>query len=511
MALIDEVRQKEIEYCRENPEYFIDAYGHIEDKDNAESIIQPFEMWDAQRKALRSILENKFNVILKARQLGFTWLVLHVIAWMLTCFPGRTVIALSQKEDDAKELIRRFANVILANMPALIAEEKGKRAGWNGPVWSANALEVKIKFPNGLVSVLTGMPSSPGAGRSWTANLIFLDEWAFQSFAEEIYKSGFPTVNRPTGGQVIGLSTIERGSFFEQIFTDPDNGYNKIFIPWYADPRRDQAWYEKTKQAMGDAITQEYPATIEEALAVPGGAFFPEVTKKNTLETRPLDVDEENKPRRVIRYVCIDYGLDMFSAHWVMVDQKGNAQVYREYDAPDKTISQAASILQKMSEDEDVHLYLAPPDLWNRRQETGKSAAIIFGENGINLVKTSNDMLNGCFAMKEWFKPQENKITGELGKSKLTILEGSAPNLYKCLQKIQKDKKKPNVYAKDPHDLTHDVDSLRCFCVYWTIAAEAERKEKSKKIWTADLLEDYYNASEDDKAMLVARYGEPIT
>ena len=509
MSLMSEVRQKEIEYCRDNLEYFVDTYGHIEDKDNAESIVQPFKMWEAQREALRSIRDHKFNVVLKARQLGFTWLALHYIDWLLTCFPGRTVIALSQKEDDAKELIRRFAYVILANHKELMQEEKSRQTGWDGIVWSANALEVKIKHPNGLVSVLTGMPSSPGAGRSWTANLIFLDEWAFQSFAEEIYKSGFPTVNRPTGGQVLGLSTIERGSFFEQIFTDPDNGYNKIFIPWNADPRRDEAWYEKTKQAMGDAITQEYPATIEEALAVPGGAFFPEVTKKNTLEVRPLDMDEEGKSKNVIKYVCIDYGLDMFSAHWVMVDHRNHAQVYREYDAPNKTISEAAGILLKMNAEESIHSYLAPPDLWNRRQETGKSAANIFSENGIQLVKTSNDLLNGCLSMKEWLKPQVNPVTEETGKSKLTILEGSAPNLYKCLQKIQKDKKKPNIYAKDPHDLTHDVDSLRCFCVYWTTKAEAKSREQKKKIWTEDMIEDYLNANDDGKAYLEAKYGVP--
>jgi hypothetical protein len=111
--------------------------------------------------------------------------------------------------------------------------------------------------------------------------------------------------------------------------------------------------------------------------------------------------------------------------------------------------------------------------------------------------------------MKEWLKPQVNPITEEVGKSKLTILEDAAPNLYKCLQKIQKDKKKPNVYAKDPHDLTHDVDSLRCFCVYWTVKAEAKTKAQKKQIWTEDMIEDYLNANEDGRAYLEAKYGVP--
>ena len=124
MSMIGDMRRDQIEYCRDNLEYFIEKYGHIEDKDNLESTIQPFEMWQAQKEALASIRDNKFTVILKARQLGITWLVLHYAVWMMLCFPGRTVIALSQKEDDAKELIRRIAEVILRYMNSLIVEKK---------------------------------------------------------------------------------------------------------------------------------------------------------------------------------------------------------------------------------------------------------------------------------------------------------------------------------------------------------------------------------------------------
>ena len=499
MSVIGELREKEIEYCREHLEYFIDNYGHIEDKDNKENIIQPFKMWPAQREALNSIANNKLNAILKARQLGITWLVLHYAVWLMLCFPGRTVIALSQKEEDAKELVRRVAEVILFSMGSLIVEAKRAPANWQGATYTYNQLEVVIKFPNGVKSKFTGMASSPGAGRSWTANLIILDEWAFQPNAEEIYSAGFPTVNRPTGGQLVGLSTIDRGTFFERIYTDPDNNFNKIFIPWYADPNRDEVWYENTKKGMGDLITQEYPASIEEALTVPGGSFFPEVNEKNTITKEPL----ENK-RKVIRYVAIDYGLDMFSAHWIAVDTFGNAQVYREYDSPNKTIAEACAILVDLCEGEEIEQYLAPPDLWNRRQETGKSASYIFSENGVNLTKTNNDLLNGCLAMKEWLRPQ-----GEM-KSKLTILDGEAPNLYNCLKKIQKDKRKPNIYAKQPHDLTHDVDSLRCFCIYWTLTAQEDKESKKKTWWTEDRIEDWRNATDEEREYLESKYGEPI-
>jgi len=486
-----ELREIEYQYCREHLEYFVRKYGHIEDKD-ADTLIQPFDLWPEQEKALGQFRDHKLNVILKARQLGITWLVLHYALWKMIN-PGRTVIGLSRTEDEAQELVRRMA-VILDNMRSLFAPKNDQPVNWANAYWENTSLILTIHFANGPDSVFKCFPSSPNAARSFTADLIVFDEWAFQQFAEDIWKAGFPTINRPNGGQVVGLSTIERGSFFEKVFTDPDNGFNKIFIPWYADPRRDEKWYEQTKRTMGDMITQEYPATIDEALTVPGGSFFPEVKR----ETHITNVELEGKLRR---YVCLDYGLDMLSAHWIQVDTKGNAQIYREYDAPDKTIGAACDILRSLSGDERIEYWLAPSDLWSRSQETGKSRAILFSENGINLTKTSRDFPAGCASMKEWLKPIDDK-------ARLTILEGCAPNLYRCLQKIQKDKKRPNIYAKDPHDLTHDVDSLRSFCVWWVRSPEIDYEVIETKQHQS-ILEDIENASPEDREYLLKKYGEP--
>lgn len=494
MASIEELRQAEIEYCKSDIVYFVENYCHYEDKDAAE-LIQPFIMWDMQKKALLSIHENRLNVILKARQLGFSWLTISYAAWLCVLYTGRTVIGLSRTEDEAKELVRRLG-VEFKYMPEFIQPEKECPKGWKGATYKQNAMEIVVSFPNGPESKFTAFPSSANAGRSFTADLIIFDEWAFQQFAEEIWTSAFPVINRPMGGKVIGLSTIDRGSLFEKIFTDKDNGFNKIFIPWFADPRRDEEWYENTKRAMGDLITQEYPATIEEALTVPGGSFFPEVSKLTHIDKEPLDIDG----REVVRYLHIDYGLDMLSAHWTMIDEHNHAQVYREYDAPNLTIGAACDVLLDLCEDEKIELILAPPDLWNRSQESGKSRAQIFQENGITLTKVSNDFKAGCSNMKEWLAVQQN------GKPDLTFLDGAAPNLVDCLMKIQRDKRKPDVYAKEPHDLTHDTDSLRYFCVWWTHSAKVVKK-RTRRSLPSDIQEDIRNAKGADREFLLKKYG----
>ena len=483
---IQELREKEIEYCRSDIQYFIDNYGHIEDKD-ADELIQPFQMWKEQREALESIMTHRWNIILKARQLGFSWLVMHIVAHTLLT-PGKTVIGLSRTEEEAKELVRRL-QMILTYMPELIADKQYLPINWQGATFSSTALKLTVTYPDNTHSTFQAFPSSPGVGRSFTANLIVFDEWAFQQFAREIWQGGFPTINRPSGGKVIGLSTIERGSLFEEMFTDPDNGFNKIFIPWYADPRRDDEWYKRTKRALGDLMTAEYPASVEEALMVPGGAYFPEV-KKDTHEV------EEELTGKLKRYVSIDYGLDMLSAHWIQVDVNENAQVYRRFAQPNLTIGEAVDILTNITGEEYIQSWLAPPDLWNRRQETGKSVANIFAEKGIILTKTNNDLFNGCMAMKEWLRVPE-----EGGRPALTFLKDTADETIKHLQKIQKDKNRPNVYAKTPHDLTHDVDSLRCFCVWWVRAPRPDKKKNKGKKWSPDLIEDFRNATKEIKEM----------
>ena len=70
----------------------------------------------------------------------------------------------------------------------------------------------------------------------FTANLIILDEWAFQQYAEEIWTSGFPTVNRPGGGQVIGLSTMRLGTLFARLWQEGD-AFHRIFLPWDTETR----------------------------------------------------------------------------------------------------------------------------------------------------------------------------------------------------------------------------------------------------------------------------------
>jgi hypothetical protein len=476
---IHDFHNLENDLCKSNVEYFVENYVRIEDRDSVDLAI-PFKLWDAQKPVLQSFLSERLVQVLKARQLGLTWLALAYSVWQMVYRGGYSVLALSKTEKDAKELARRVA-FILRNLPEWIISPKE---------WDCTIFDVTIK-KHKEVSTFQSFPASQDSGRSFTANIVLLDEWAFQQWAREIWRAAFPSINRPNGGQVIGLSTIERGTLFEDLWLDDESGFKKIFLPWNSDPRRTQEWYNKTRAAMRDGAMSEYPATTDEAFAIPGGAFFSEFRSHIHLKEPIVEI-----PSWYARYRVLDYGLDMLACYWIYLQPNGYARVYREVHKEGLVISQAVYEILKAggaevpdtvqkwdaltskekqkiakTEKETYNATYAPPDLFAKASATGKANSEVWWENGIYLTKTKNDFEQGCLAMSEWLHPIEIKDeqSGQLyTTAKLTIDNLAAPNLAHSLLNIQKDKHNPKVYSKTPHILSHSVDSIRGFCLEHT-------------------------------------------
>ncbi|MHB8916545.1 MAG: phage terminase large subunit [Desulfocucumaceae bacterium] len=159
------------------------------------------------------------------------------------------------------------------------------------------------------------------------------------------------------------------------------------------------------------------------------------------------------------RYIALDYGLDMLAAYWIATDSTSKAYVYKELYQSGLIISDAAKAILAMTT-ETIYEHIAPPDLWNKRQETGKSAAEIFDDNGVTLYKANNNRIQGWYNLKEWLKPYEdefNALTASL------VITKNCTNLIRTLPQLQCDEKDPNDVATEPHELTHGPDALRYF------------------------------------------------
>jgi phage terminase large subunit len=146
-------------------------------------------------------------------------------------------------------------------------------------------------------------------------------------------------------------------------------------------------------------------------------------------------------------------------------------------------VSEAAKIQLEMTRsDEEIGYTIAPPDLWARNRETGKSQASTFAENGVVLFRADNNRQQGWYALKELLKIRADGKPG-------IILFDTCNKLIDCLKCIQHDKTNPNDVAKQPHELTHGPDALRYFAQTYVLPAEQEVKQVEEE--DDDIVMDY--------------------
>jgi len=237
---------------------FIDECVIIDDaQDHGDGVgTMPFKLWDAQRDLLGAIEAEPRLLILKARQLGISWLCCAYALHLCLFKPNRLVLTFSIGQEEANEMMRRIQAMYDRLSEGMRAEHPTSKRNTEEIVWA-----------NG--SAIHALPSRKSAGSGYTASLIILDEFAKNENASKLYAAVKPTIDG--GGKMIILSTANgAGNLFHDFVVRAQNGDGRFtfrFLPWQARPGRDAAWYA---QVAADAETmalhrQEYPETPDEA------------------------------------------------------------------------------------------------------------------------------------------------------------------------------------------------------------------------------------------------------
>jgi phage terminase large subunit len=226
------------------------------------------------------------------------------------------------------------------------------------------------------------------------------------------------------------------------------------------------------------------------------GQYFPEFSEEtHVCEPFPIPADWR-------RYRTVDYGLDRLACLWIALSPEGDAYVYRELCESNLIISEAARRIREASCGESVYATLAPPDLFSRSQETGKSKALLFAEGGVPFTRSSNDRETGWLAIKELLKQDDE------GHARLHVFR-NCRELIRCLPMLQIDPMAPTDTLREPHAITHAPDALRGFAITFTHPAR-EREAVVRRPWSEDMWEDYKNAGESERRYLKTKYGEPL-
>lgn len=247
--------------CRRSPAYFINEYVQIL------SVIDkgwlPFKLWKEQGKVLRLMSNGKRQlVILKARQLGMTWLALAFALWMMLFDAPSYVLLFSMRDNESVDLLSRLRSMY-DHLPEWL---KARRV----------TADAGHEFALSNESRAQAFPTS--AGDSYTANLVVIDEADSVPDLNDTLSRVKPTID--AGGRLWLIGRVDKDkpfSPFKQVFRDSmdslDSQWSGIFLPWYARPDRTQEWYDAIKRdclrrtGSLDEVYEQYPETIAQALA----------------------------------------------------------------------------------------------------------------------------------------------------------------------------------------------------------------------------------------------------
>ena len=172
----------------------------------------------------------------------------------------------------------------------------------------------------------------------------------------------------------------------------------------------------------------------------------------------------------------------MFACFWWAVDEDGRCWCIRELEEKGLIVQDAAAkMLEHTLPNEKISITYAPPDMWSRQKDSGRTMAELFMQNGVSVVKSDNNRVQGHMLIKDMLAPIPLKDPFVRG----LFPEGEAPDklpglmffdsltrVTSDLRDIQADENNPNDCAKRPHEITHTVDAVRYFCGSRTLRAE---------------------------------------
>ena len=233
--------QQEYIKCASDPVYFFRKYVYISHPTKGRV---KFDLYRFQELAFRELVDNDYNIILKARQMGISTLVAGYSLWLMLFHKDKKVLVIATKQDVAKNLVTKV-----------------RYAHENLPKWLQNKTiednKLSLKFGNG--STIKAVASSPDAGRSESLSLLILDEAAFIDYIDEIWGASQQTL--ATGGKCIALSTPNgMGNWFHQMWVGSKEGvnrFNAINLHWSLHPDRGQEWRDEQDKILGAKLAAQ--------------------------------------------------------------------------------------------------------------------------------------------------------------------------------------------------------------------------------------------------------------
>jgi len=234
---------KEIIRCGKDPVYFINNFVKISHP--MEGLLD-FKLYPFQENCIKQFQDYRFNIVLKARQLGLSTSVAGFVLWMMLFHREKSILSVATQLNVAVGMVRKVKGMY-KNLPEWI--KIAKIEGDNKNTFELN---------NG--SWIKAASTTGDSGRSEALSLLVVDEAGIIQGMEEMWAGIYPTIS--TGGRCIVVSTPKGvGNWFHKTFIDAETGvndFNPIKLNWDVHPGRDKKWFDgESKNMSPKAIAQE--------------------------------------------------------------------------------------------------------------------------------------------------------------------------------------------------------------------------------------------------------------
>jgi hypothetical protein len=254
---------EELRKCKSDVVYFAENFFYIVSVDSGKEKIK---LYDAQKRMLLNMVNNRFTVNLASRQSGKSTLLTIFVLWMACFNEDHRAAIVANKEATAINIFKRV-RMAYEQLPNYIkpgVKDYGKTGMTLGNDSSI------------LVSTTTATSI-----RGDSLSTLAIDEVAFiePHIIEEFWSSVIPSVSSGKKSKILLVSTPNGvGNKFYEIFSGAEKGtlpsWKSSRIDWWDRPGRDEDWKNDQIQLFGseEKFLQEYGNAFLDAAAAAVGA-----------------------------------------------------------------------------------------------------------------------------------------------------------------------------------------------------------------------------------------------
>ena len=216
--------------CEQDIFYFVENFFFIV----TENGLEKMELRDYQVEFMDSMVKNRNTLACFSRQSGKTECFRAFVLWYILFHDYKTIAILSNKLKTAKEVINKI-QLSYRNLPYWL--QKG--------VVDFNKESFVLENESRVFAEAT----SPDALRSFTPQIVIVDECAHVGQWESFWTSVSPTLSAGKETKLIFASTPYGLNHFYEFFQGSQlgkgtNDFHAIFAPWNRVPGRDEKWKE---------------------------------------------------------------------------------------------------------------------------------------------------------------------------------------------------------------------------------------------------------------------------